>query len=479
MIYCLSMISTMLPGLCVYAGQVSSPTAKAMGHPDEVQEPKPTGPLLERIEQYFRCEDPARRRQIERNIEEIAGGNTAAVALAVEQVNLWTDLEPGPGRFSVTPPSGKTIEVGYVIPDDYDPGNRYPLMVCLPSQKSTTADTLNRAEALLGDLIQPMLRIAPSRAPGGAFWMPTGEAEDFPALVRAVRRRFHVDTDRVYLFGTGEGADAAWQVAIAYPDLLAGVIAVSGYPAVPYAEQVYPFLLTNLSRVWVLGVWWWGDSGSLTDRAMFVAAHNQAIAGLADSMSWPTTIVQGRKVEGRMTLDLGPSDLPTSGVSAFQRFSVSAFPKILSHRRPPPEPQLSHWFRYPGQGRCGWLRQARFDGPVWESTQLAILPGPGVDRDEFIADVVKSKLAYLGGAISGQKIDIEAKRCERIEVLLPDGLIDFDQPIRLMCNGKKRYEGRVRKKISTMLQEAYRQWEFHRPIWVKLSFHINSLARQQ
>jgi len=445
-------ILAVLVGLQFCAGQLK---------PDE-QDADPAAQLAQKVERYFGCADPAKRREIERQIEQIAAGDPQVVAEAVRQARLWSALGSGEGRFSLTLPSKRTIDVQYVVPDGYDPAAAHPLLVCLGSQNSSPAEVLERAEVVLGRPARLMVRVAPSRAVGGSFWMPPAESGDFPALLQALRRRFHVDTNRVYLFGSHVGADAAWHLAIAHPDLIAGVVALSGFPHMPYAEQVYPFLLADLRTVAVLSVWWLGDMATLSNRAMFVKAHNQAIVRLADMMSWPIVGVE-----------VGDESEAASVIAE------KAEATVFAHERPPPGSEVSHWFRYPGQGRCGWLRQARFQQPVWESTQLAILPGPATDADAFIAKVIKSKLAFLHGTISGQQINIDAQRCERIELLLTDGLIDFDQPISLICNGKKRYQGRVQKKISTMLQTAYQNWDFQRLVWAKLSFRIDSVARQQ
>ena len=46
------------------------------------------------------------------------------------------------------------------------------------------------------------------------------------AALRDACRRFSIDVDRVYLTGHGIGGDAAWDIAIAHPDLWAGVIPI-------------------------------------------------------------------------------------------------------------------------------------------------------------------------------------------------------------------------------------------------------------
>lgn len=50
------------------------------------------------------------------------------------------------------------------------------------------------------------------------------------ASLRHAMRRVSIDADRVFLTGHGEGATAAWDIALSHPDLWAGLIAVSAKP---------------------------------------------------------------------------------------------------------------------------------------------------------------------------------------------------------------------------------------------------------
>lgn len=113
-------------------------------------------------------------------------------------------------------------------------------------------------------------------------------------------------------------------------------------------------------------------------------------------------------------------------------------------------------------------------GDVWEAEQLSILPAPTSDRDLFIKEVVAGKLAYLSGRIEDQTITIETRRCARIDLLLPDGLLDLDRPITVRCNGKKRYEGLADRSNRTLLSTAYETWDFQRLSVARLSFSIKA-----
>src|SRR5437667_291671 len=57
-------------------------------------------------------------------------------------------------------------------------------------------------------------------------------------IVPGGRRRLHIDTDRCYLAGAGEGGRTACAVAFAYPEAFGGVLAIgSGSPLRPEPDR--------------------------------------------------------------------------------------------------------------------------------------------------------------------------------------------------------------------------------------------------
>src|SRR5262249_17873162 len=54
-----------------------------------------------------------------------------------------------------------------------------------------------------------------------------------------LRKRFNVDSDRVFLFGWGGGATMAYDVGMSHPDLFAGVVPMCGSPEF-FARHYWP-----------------------------------------------------------------------------------------------------------------------------------------------------------------------------------------------------------------------------------------------
>ena len=418
-----------------------------------------TADLGDLVEDYFRTDDPKERSKLVGSIDRAGHGDLAAVARAMGEVSLWTSLPNDVGTFAFESAIDGKVRVAYRLPEDYAPSLRYPMVVCIPGAGAAARDTLALAMAALGEAAKGFVFICPVRPVRTTFCQPVEAASDVQRLLRRARREIHIDTDRVFLFGFGQGGETAWMTAITQPDPFAGVIVLSAYPRLPYPEQVYTFLLNNLRRLPVLTVWRSPDGTHVATRQAVVAAHNRAIVAFAERAALP---VIGIEVPRNEPAGLRP---PTDEVRT-----------MLARRRLSPSPVVSHWFRYPAHGRADWLWQGRFTGEVWEADQLAIAVSPAADRDKFIADVVKSKLGYLGGRIEGRNITLNTRRCARVDLLLPMGLVDLTKPILVRCNGKRRYDRLLEPSVRTLLETAYERWEFQHPVAARLSFSVRTDA---
>ena len=65
---------------------------------------------------------------------------------------------------------------------------------------------------------------------GKAYHYTAGEHAAVELSLRDARKRYSIDSDRVYLAGQLEGGNMAWDFGLAHPDLFAGVVAISGFP---------------------------------------------------------------------------------------------------------------------------------------------------------------------------------------------------------------------------------------------------------
>ncbi len=419
------------------------------------------GDLAKLVEEYFRATAPADRLRLAGIVDEACGGDVAAVAGLLPSLRLWSPVSAHSGRSSFESAENGRVSVHWRLPAGYGPGEAHPMIVCMPATDGLAEETLQIAAEALGEAANGFVFICPAVSFPRTFHQSAGGADDVWRLVLEARKAFHTDTDRTFLFGTGGGGESAWMAGMARPDLFAGAIVLASYPRVPYPEQSLAFLLGNLRALPVLSVWRLPESRHAAirrpDRVRVIAAHNRAIVEFARASSLPVVGVELARG------DFGALKPPQDEVG-----------KLLSHRRAAPSKDISHWFRYPAHGRTDWFEQTKFRDEVWEASQLSIMPSPAVDRDEYTAEVIKGKLAYLGGRIEGQVMTLTTRRCARVELLLPVGLVDPGKPILVRCNGRKRYDKLLAPSVRTLLETAFARWEFRRPAVTRLSFSVRT-----
>ncbi|MDX1964178.1 MAG: peptidase [Pirellulales bacterium] len=121
-----------------------------------------------------------------------------------------------------------------LLPPEYDPYRSYPAIVCLHAQGMTPAQELTwwAGEATPRGRFGQATRhgyivIAPAYT-DGAYSASPEEHERVTKTLRDACRRFNIDSDRIFLSGHSQGANAAWDIGLSHPDLWAGVIPING-----------------------------------------------------------------------------------------------------------------------------------------------------------------------------------------------------------------------------------------------------------
>jgi len=423
---------------------VALAAALAAQNPDRVE---PTLKTL--LEGYFRAAIAEDRAKAAAEIAERF--SVQEVVSQVQLLDLWPAIQnqnppgqPSGGEWKITLPSGRSVQMKFVVPPGYDPSKRVPLIFGfnLWEEGGGSAQFTAGFHHAWVSLDEPI---------GGSFYLSASEAADLPALLREVRRRIHVSIDRIYLFGQRSDGDAAWVAGMMYAHQFAALAVNSGIPRVPYPEQTYALFLPNLRGMPILSVWADPEPGKDPSQ---VSVVNKAILNFASAAGMLFDAV---------TVAPQPSDtIPTP---------QSHLLKLISDIRQP-KPTVAHWFRYLPQGNLGWLRATELGGEVWDDEQISIAVTADADRDEFITKCLKENLFYLSGKIEGQTIKIETRRLEGIELRLSPEQLDLAQPISIEINGRKRFEGLPNPSVIDLLESAYEDWDFQHPVHVRKRFSI-------
>jgi pimeloyl-ACP methyl ester carboxylesterase len=146
---------------------------------------------------------------------------------------------------------GKATPYHLCLPPDYrHQGRAYPVLFVLhhSNQKATVAlEPWKDLAAQYGFIL-----VAPTWG-GGRYGYSAREHAVVLDTLRDLRRRFAVDSDRVFLFGYEEGGRMAYDVGLSHPDQFAGVVPMSAAPEFfsfrYWANAQYlPFYVVNGER---------------------------------------------------------------------------------------------------------------------------------------------------------------------------------------------------------------------------------------
>jgi pimeloyl-ACP methyl ester carboxylesterase len=196
------------------------------------------------IRAYLRDPMAQNRSKMAADLHDMEGASIERVAqilkLMKPPLDVPKEAERGPRMFEMKL-AGLTGEPDfrYVVqlPLEYDPLRHYPTIVTLPDGGVSPEKML---DFWCGPADQNGERLGQATRHGyiviAVDWQETHQysydysAREHHCVLGALRdacRRFSIDTDRVYLTGHGIGGDAAWDIAIAHPDLWAGVIPIA------------------------------------------------------------------------------------------------------------------------------------------------------------------------------------------------------------------------------------------------------------
>jgi pimeloyl-ACP methyl ester carboxylesterase len=165
-----------------------------------------------------------------------------------------------PGRYIIDVPlrgamQGKTVRYMVQLPPEYNPFRRYPCVLTLPSEYSNAEEQIlwwsgpfapnSPGKRCLGEASKSgYIVVSPAWAEPKqpSYNYTENEHAMVLAPLRDAMRRFSIDSDHVFVSGHFMGADAAWDVALAHPDLWAGSIMIGAGASkyiIQYWENAY------------------------------------------------------------------------------------------------------------------------------------------------------------------------------------------------------------------------------------------------
>lgn len=189
--------------------------------------------------EYLRNEDEHERDFMIETLQKLEGISTEVVK---QMIPLLPPILDSPVRenedaftVQVTDPDVEVpVSYSVLLPIEYNPHHSYPMIVALRPSRQTAQSELNWWGKYKNGPGQSQRRgyivISPEYLQKDQLDYADNVTAHYAVIqsIRDARKRFHVDSDRVFLAGHGTGADAAFDIGMSHPDLFAGVIPIAG-----------------------------------------------------------------------------------------------------------------------------------------------------------------------------------------------------------------------------------------------------------
>jgi pimeloyl-ACP methyl ester carboxylesterase len=270
---------------------------------------------------------------------------------------------------------------------------------------------------------------------GGNYNYTSDEHVAVTELVLDLRRRYAVDSDRVFLTGYGEGGTMAFDIGLSHPDLFAGVVPINGRPkrsaTVWYMRnaQYLPYYIVVSGR-----------ANDTVDFNRFVF-ENWLDRGYSSLM----TVYQGRPME------FFPAELPFAFDWMNRKKRATGFPEL---GRNPNAGNNSEEFQTmrAGDNRFYWITAEEINERNLNSS---------------VGTRNGTPAAFTAQIRDGNHIVINSRGIKRMGVWLgrvwdPQAgartMIDFTKPVRITVN-RVAYgrEHMVTPSLTTMLEDLYKR----------------------
>ena len=329
--------------------------------------------------------------------------NRADEERAITTHRVVDDENPAPTEYAV------------LLPPEYQPLRSYPAVVVLHDGRGprSAVEWVAAEAARRGYIV-----VAPeynSPAKGKGYRYSSEEHAAVQLSLRDARKRYAIDSNRVFLAGQLVGADMAWDLGLAHPDLFAGVVAVSGFPA-RYAYRYKP----QVDKVPLYVVL--GDLAPAAREVVF----DQFIRPMIEDVKDVTYV-----------------DYLKRGLEALPEEVPSFFDWMASRRRDPA----------PKTFEVATARDsdARFYGVVVQEIAAGRQITP--EAADPLGKNIRPATIKFRSSVQGNLLNLTTSGINRVDVWISPKLIDFKRKIEVRQNEKVLYRGLVKPDFAVMLED--------------------------
>jgi predicted esterase len=314
---------------------------------------------------------------------------------------------------------GRSYQYSLYVPQSYEPTTAYALVICLHGMGFTGDAYLDRWQARLGE----RYILACPTYPAGAWF--TRQAEDLVvAVLQAVRERYRIDSDRVFLTGMSNGGIGTWLIGMHHAPLFAGLAPMAS----GLDDVLFPFL-ENLRSTPIYII------HGKRDQVMPVELSRE-LAGELQHLGYRFVYREHDRTHPMAGGHFFPREELPDLVAWFDNQRRTAIPQIITVVR-----DASHFVPF------SWVRIDATDAIASFSDDL-------VDkRDEAIRHRIYAQLTAR--VTDPNRIEIQCDHVRRVTLFLNQELIDVTKPVVAVVNGHVSDLGLLHPSAETLLKQAH------------------------
>jgi len=392
------------------------------------------------LRDYLRADDAMARQDIRERLADEEAGDAATIASLARQMRPPLDppepMAPGLHEIEFAGADGQPVTCLVQVPPEYDPLRRYPTIVSLHAAFTAPADQIAWWAGSPG----PDGRRVGQATRHGCIvvaprWTEEGQstygysAREHAAVLGALReaqRRFAIDTDRVFLSGHSLGGDAAWDIALAHPDLWAGLVAIT-----PGAGRYVNHYWHNARTLPIYVVGGELDNGTFARNGMDLDRYL--------AKGFDTTYVEYRGRGHEHFADEQPRIFDW-----MERRKRTFLPTSIDAVTMRPWDNFFWWVEVSGA-----------------PPKTVVLPSQWPPAQGVRPFTVEAKTT----ATNGLNVHCGA---ERVRVWLSPELVDFTRPVNVSLDGRKLWRDPVQPDEGVLLEDLRTRGDRQHPFWAVL-----------
>lgn len=329
-------------------------------------------------------------------------------------------------------PNGVEHHYAVTVPAAYDPSRRYQVRFQLHGGVGGRTDNQPRGSGEIGTLAGAEQFYVIPYAWDKSPWWSDDQVLNLSTIIDSLKRSYNIDENRVVLAGVSDGATGAYYIAMRDATPYASILPLNGFIMVLANEEI--------------------DDGrtfpnNLRNKPLFV------INGGRDRL-YPTSIVEPYTrhfMANGVKIDYHPQPDGEHNTRWWPDMK-DPFEKFVADHARDPHPDTLTWQAADAtHSRNHWLILDRFGAAPGASAALSdvnTIPGQGATFSQA-KNAGRVDLVRTGNTVQATTQGVTA-----FTLLLSPDEFDFNQPVKVVANGREVYNARVQRSLKTLLKWA-------------------------